>query len=462
MPPAEGEATGALVVGPQRREVLLWGDAAEREALAGVQAALRRYGLHQTEKALGLELQRRYRAPGPTPAEAAKPAKAFDVSRYPQRKVALHVMYLGAGFQGLSVQKHTKNTVEELLFVALAKTRLVQPGARPSDFGWSRCGRTDAGVSAFGQVLGVRVRSRLAGGPGGEGGGGAAERRQEGEYDYCGLLNRNLPVEIRVLGWSPVAEAWDARFSCKGRHYKYFFVQDGRYNLDAMREACPKYVGDHDFRNFCKMDVLTQQSFVRSMRECYIEEAGEVAGRQVYAFNVKGRAFLWHQVRCMVAVLFLIGEGHEEAGIIDEMLDVARNPRKPQYKMAREAALVLYECFFDDGDLDWVRHGDSLAAEQRDVGGALDAAVLRAAVWRCFAHEVDGYGPADAARPRGAPKKRHKPLRARGKEPTYEERLVAAEAKRSRRGAEEAGAGGPAGRVEEGAALAPSPTSPPT
>ena len=25
-------------------------------------------------------------------------------------------MYLGAGFQGLSVQKHTKNTVEELLF----------------------------------------------------------------------------------------------------------------------------------------------------------------------------------------------------------------------------------------------------------------------------------------------------------------------------------------------------------
>ena len=42
-----------------------------------------------------------------------------------------------------------------------------------------------------------------------------------------------------------------------------------------------------------------RQSFVRSMRECYIEEAGEAAGRQVHAFNVKGRAFLWHQVRCI-------------------------------------------------------------------------------------------------------------------------------------------------------------------
>ena len=42
-----------------------------------------------------------------------------------------------------------------------------------------------------------------------------------------------------------------------------------------------------------------RQSFVRSMRECDIEEAGEAAGRQVHAFNVKGRAFLWHQVRCI-------------------------------------------------------------------------------------------------------------------------------------------------------------------
>jgi tRNA U38,U39,U40 pseudouridine synthase TruA len=28
--------------------------------------------------------------------------------------------------------------------------------------------------------------------------------------------------------------------------------------------------------------------------------------------TVKGMAFLWHQVRCMVAILFLIGENLEE------------------------------------------------------------------------------------------------------------------------------------------------------
>jgi len=34
-------------------------------------------------------------------------------------------------------------------------------------------------------------------------------------------------------------------------------------------------------------------------------------GHQLYAIKIKGSAFLWHQVRCMVAVLFMIGQGLE-------------------------------------------------------------------------------------------------------------------------------------------------------
>lgn len=36
---------------------------------------------------------------------------------------------------------------------------------------------------------------------------------------------------------------------------------------------------------------------------------------ELWAMTVKGSAFLWHQVRCMVAVLFMIGEGLESAEV---------------------------------------------------------------------------------------------------------------------------------------------------
>lgn len=38
-------------------------------------------------------------------------------------------------------------------------------------------------------------------------------------------------------------------------------------------------------------------------------------GNQLGAIKIKGSAFLWHQVRCMVAVLFLIGQGLESPDV---------------------------------------------------------------------------------------------------------------------------------------------------
>ena len=38
----------------------------------------------------------------------------------------------------------------------------------------------------------------------------------------------------------------------------------------------------------------------------------------------------------MVAVLFMVGRGEEKPGIIDDMLDLKKTPKKPQYNMASE------------------------------------------------------------------------------------------------------------------------------
>lgn len=40
------------------------------------------------------------------------------------------------------------------------------------------------------------------------------------ELDYVAMLNRVLPVEIRVIAWAPVKPELSARFDCKLRTYR--------------------------------------------------------------------------------------------------------------------------------------------------------------------------------------------------------------------------------------------------
>lgn len=92
-------------------------------------------------------------------------SRQMDWSKYSQRSVALHVVYDGTPYFGFAAQNHkpTRNqadssnsnqidnfpTVEKALFDALLKVNLI-PSRLESNY--NRCGRTDKGVSAFGQV----------------------------------------------------------------------------------------------------------------------------------------------------------------------------------------------------------------------------------------------------------------------------------------------------------------------
>lgn len=69
--------------------------------------------------------------------------------------------------------------------------------------------------------------------------------------------------------------------------------------------------------------------------------------------TVVGKAFLQHQVRCMMGILFLVGNSLEKASVIGHMLDTERCPRKPSYGMAAPEPLVLYGSQFEG--LQWKR-----------------------------------------------------------------------------------------------------------
>jgi hypothetical protein len=90
------------------------------------------------------------------PAPASRAARGFDVREYPSAHVALRVMYAGWDYHGFAQQGSDASgvrTVEGALFAALRRTKLIAPDATPEDVAYTRCGRTDAGVSALGQIV---------------------------------------------------------------------------------------------------------------------------------------------------------------------------------------------------------------------------------------------------------------------------------------------------------------------
>ncbi|KAG0153507.1 hypothetical protein PDIDSM_2160 [Penicillium digitatum] len=275
--------------------------------------------------------------PAPTrPVKAPKPPKPdriFDPSKYSTRFIALKFAYLGQAYNGL---EHTNGnttplpTVEEILWKALRRTRLISPETtsdmeptdreervpmRPYHLHWDGCdyskaGRTDKGVSAFGQVIGLRVRSQrpvpktpAAGDDAMNVDSVSTEKEWDDvadEMNYINVLNRVLPEDIRVLAWCPnPPPGFDARFSCRERRYKYFFtnpaftptpgsvgfqnraqngngprseLREGWLDIEAMREAAKHFEGLHDFRNFCKLDTNKQiDNFERIIHHSSIE-----------------------------------------------------------------------------------------------------------------------------------------------------------------------------------------------
>ncbi|ORY94331.1 pseudouridine synthase [Lobosporangium transversale] len=315
-----------------------------------------------------------------------KDRRPFDFSKYAKRHVAFKIAYFGWPYAGFASQGAVDvKTVESELFNALLAARIIED---PQNCNYSRCGRTDRGVSGLGQVIALTVRSALPKSSPyvirSEGDGydpKAEEEKSEGltqeeleskagvyykngvkrnkdgsvfgELAYLNIVNRLLPPDIRIVAWAPVPEDFNARFHCAWREYKYFFPK-GIIDIDRMRTAATKFLGTHDFRNFCKYDSSkTIVNYDRTIMAISIDTVPEhefpmTQGREFYQLTLRGSAFLWHQVRCMMAVLFAVGQGLEEPEVIDQMMDIKQCPAKPNYDMASDLPLVFYDCHFEN------------------------------------------------------------------------------------------------------------------
>lgn len=173
------------------------------------------------------------------------------------------------------------------------------------------------------------------------------------EIRYCENMNRVLPKHIRCVAWLPLSNPnYSARFDCRERTYRYFFPRSN-LNIAQMQRAAHYLVGSHDFRNLCKMDVGNGVvTFDREIRQADIIPAdGEYMTPTLYDmfyFRLTGKAFLWHQVRCIMAILLMVGQNNEKPEIIQELFDVEKNPCTPQYSLASDAPLNLFNVEYEE------------------------------------------------------------------------------------------------------------------
>lgn len=136
----------------------------------------------------------------------------------------LKLYYLGWDYQGFATQEDSIETIEHHLFNALVKTCLIESRQNSN---YHRCGRTDKGVSAFCQAISIDLRSKF---PVNE---QLTKYAIKNELDYCQMLNRVLPADIRVIAWMALDDPnYSARFDCYERTYRYFFPR-GDLNIDV-------------------------------------------------------------------------------------------------------------------------------------------------------------------------------------------------------------------------------------
>ena len=272
-------------------------------------------------------------------ARIAKEAKRKEIFRTATLKnVALKVAYLGWKYDGLARQINTNDTIEEILLRACEKCALIYTA---KDYKITRCGRTDKGVSAFTQVISLNLRSKTEEG----------ETDPEKDYDYVTLINNVLPPKVKVVAWAYVGLEFDARFQVLYRSYKYYFPKCD-LDIELMRGSLDRFVGTYNFRGFCKADrTLESQNFERTITYLAIDlvtEDRDDDKLSMYCITILGHAFLWHQIRNMVSLLFRIGLQLESPKVITSMLETGV---KYNYGMASQIPLVLFDCEFEN--IDW-------------------------------------------------------------------------------------------------------------
>lgn len=141
--------------------------------------------------------------------------------------------------------------------------------------------------------------------------------------------NALLPGSIAVRWAHPVPDEFHARFSARGRSYRYLLINRATrsaihagkvgwfhvpLDLAAMRLAAQHLLGTHDFSAF-RASQCQAKSPIKDLRQLDIYRQGDML-----IFDVSADAFLHHMVRNIVGCLVYVGKGKYPAEWLAQVL----------------------------------------------------------------------------------------------------------------------------------------------
>jgi len=183
-------------------------------------------------------------------------------------------------------------------------------------------GRTDAGVHVLGQVANFKTNSSIP------------------LVELHFILNRMLPLDIRIKKAERVDNNFHARYSAVSKIYHYYVLnsnQNNNYlsiflrnyvfcvykniNLEEMKKASKFLQGEHDFASFaCSGSRI--RNWERTIKDISIIKKGNI-----FCFHIEADAFLYKMVRTIVGTLLEVGKGKIDYLEMKKILE-ARNRKK--------------------------------------------------------------------------------------------------------------------------------------
>jgi tRNA pseudouridine38-40 synthase len=228
-----------------------------------------------------------------------------------ERTVQLVLHYDGSGFSGWQRQPDQR-TVQGVIEQALERL-CGQPTAALGS------GRTDAGVHARGQAVGVRVPEKWT---------PDALRR---------ALNAILPEDVWVAAAHEMRPEFHARYSATARRYSYYVGTDEAahspfrrrtefpfaFPLDRgkLRAAAESLVGEHSFRAFAVKGTAPEAD----EHQCDVQVAQWDDRPGGMVFVIQANRFLHHMVRFLVGTMLDVASGRRPAADVAKLLEASDN-----------------------------------------------------------------------------------------------------------------------------------------
>ncbi|MDF2984821.1 MAG: pseudouridylate synthase [Eubacterium sp.] len=244
------------------------------------------------------------------------------------RNIKLTIEYDGTNYHGWQVQKNAL-TVQECVEKALAKLLGTEAGV-------IGCSRTDVGVHAYGQVAHFFTNSTIPG----------------EKFSYA--INNLLPDDIVIQKSEEVSGDFHARYSSKGKKYRYLICNSAHQSaimrnrachvrpeldFEQIKKAAAHFVGEHDFAAF----QATGGQVRSTVREIYSMNVSKKEDNLI-EIEVTGNGFLYNMVRIIAGTLIYVGMGKLKESLIPGIIKGL--DRTKAGKTAPAQGLYLMEIYY--------------------------------------------------------------------------------------------------------------------